>query len=46
MKRVKYFGLEENVWEVGSWNEEGITKLWSEIWHRLDPYLPREINSK
>ena len=27
MKRVKYFGLEDNVWEPGSWNGEGTTKL-------------------
>ena len=45
MKPVKYFGLEENVWEMSSWNGEGITKLWSTIWHRLDPYLHTEINS-
>ena len=45
MKRVKDFGLEENVWEIGSSNGEGITKLWSTIWHRLDSYLRTEINS-
>ena len=45
MKRVKYFGLEENVWEMGSWNREGITQLWSTIWHWLDTYLRTEINS-
>ena len=45
MKRVKYFGLEENVWEPGSWNGEGITKIWSKIFHRLDPYLRTEGNS-
>ena len=37
MKRVNGFGLEENIWEPGSWNGEGITKLWSTIWHGLDP---------
>ena len=45
MKQVKYFGLEENVSEMVSWNGEGITKLWSTIWHRLDSYLRTEINS-
>ena len=45
-KRVKYFGLEENVWEPGSWNGQGITKLWSTIWHRLDPYLLTKVNGK
>ena len=45
MKRVKDFGLEENVWEPGSWNGEVITKLWSKIWHRLDPYLRTEVTS-
>ena len=37
MKRVKDFGLEENVWEPGSWNGEVITKLWSIICNRLYP---------
>ena len=45
MKRVKDFGLEENVWELGSWNGEVITKLWSTFWHRLYPYLCIEVNS-
>ena len=45
MKRVKYFGLEGNFWELGSWNGEGITQLWSTIWHRLDTYLSTEGNS-
>ena len=45
MKRVEDFGLEENIWEMGSWNGEGTTKLWSTIWHRLDPCLRTEINS-
>ena len=44
-KRVKYVALEESVWEPGSQNVEGITKLWSTIWHRLDPYLRTEGNS-
>ena len=30
---------------MSSWNGEGIKKLWSTIWHRLDPYLRKEINS-
>ena len=41
---MKYFGLEENVWEPGSWNGEGIKKPWSSIWHRLYPYLRTEGN--
>ena len=45
MKRVKDFGLEQNVWEPGSWNGEGITKLWSTIWNRLDNYLLTKGNS-
>ena len=45
MKQVKYFGLEENVSEMVSWNGEGITKLWSTIGCMLDPYLSTEINS-
>ena len=45
MKRVKYFRLEENVWEPGSCNGEGITKLWSKQIYRLDPYLCTEVNS-
>ena len=45
MKQVEDFGLEENVSEPGSWNGEGITKLWSTIWHRLVPYLRTEGNS-
>ena len=45
MKQVKDFGLKENVWEIGSWNGEGIKKLWSTIWHGLDIYLHIEINS-
>ena len=39
MKRVKYFGIEENVWQPGSWNREVITKLWSTVWHRFYPCL-------
>ena len=42
---MKDFGLEENVWELGSWNGEGITKIWSKFCHRLDPYLRTEGNS-
>ena len=45
MKQVKDFGLEENVWELGSWSGEGIAKLWSTIWHRLNPYLRTEGDS-
>ena len=45
MKRVKYFGIEENVWEPGSWNGEVITKLWSTVWHRFYPCLRTEENS-
>ena len=44
MKRVKYFQLEENVWGLGSWNGEGITNMWSKIWHRLYTYLRTERN--
>ena len=44
MKKVKYFGLEENVWEMGSCNGEVIKKLWSTIWHRLYPYICTEID--
>ena len=29
---------------MGSWNGEGITKLWSKNWHRLDPCIHTEIN--
>ena len=39
MNPVKYFGLEENVGEMGSCNGEGIKNIWSTIWHRLDTYL-------
>ena len=45
MKRVKDFGLEENVWEPSSRNGEIITNIWSTIWHGLDTYLPKEGNS-
>ena len=45
MKQVKDFGLEENVWEPGSWNGEVNTNMWSTIWHRLDPYLFTEGDS-
>ena len=44
MKRVKYFGLEENVWKPDSWNGEGITKLWSKKLYRLYAYLFIEVN--
>ena len=44
MKRVKYFGLKETVWEMCSWNGEGIKNLWSIIWHRLYTYLRTERN--
>ena len=44
MKQVKDFGSEQNIWEMGSWNGEGITKLWSKNWHRLDPCIHTEIN--
>ena len=45
MNPVKYFGLEENVGEMGSCNGEGIKNIWSTIWHRLDTYLRTYINS-
>ena len=44
MKRVKDFGSEQNIWEMGSWNGEGITNLWSTIWNRLDPCLFAETD--
>ena len=45
MKRVKDFGLEENVWKPGSFNGEGIKNLWSTIWHRLNTYIRTEGDS-
>ena len=45
MKRLKYFGLEDNVWEPCSCNGDRIIKLWSKIWHRLEPYPNTEGNS-
>ena len=45
MKRIKDFGSEQNIWVMGSWNGEGITKLWSTIGRMLDTYLSTEINS-
>ena len=44
MKRVKYFGLKETVWEMCSWNGEGIKNLWQKILHMLDYYLHTEID--
>ena len=45
MKRVNDFKLEENFWQPGSWNGEGITNMWSKIWHGLYLYLRTEVNS-
>ena len=45
IKPVKALGIEENFWEPGSCNGEGITKLWSTVWHWLDPYLCTGGNS-
>ena len=44
IKRVKDFVLENNFWGPGTLNEEEITNMWSNNWHRSYPYLSTEGN--
>ena len=40
MSKVEEIGQEDKVWvPYRQWDGETVTKLWSTIWCKLDPYL-------
>ena len=41
MSKVEYIGREDKVWvPYSQWDGEKVNKLWSNIWCKLDPYMP------
>ena len=39
MGEVEHFARLEDVWLDGKWTNADVTKMWSKIWHRIEPFM-------
>ena len=39
MVEVEHFARLKGVWLDGGWTSAAVTRMWSTIWHRLEPYF-------
>ena len=39
MGEVEHFAKLEKVWLDGKWTNADVTKMWSKIWHRIEPFM-------
>ena len=39
MREVEHFAKLEDVWLDGKWTAADVTKMWSSIWSRIEPFM-------